>query len=477
MRMAVLPAAAGQRLTGWGRATASWAEVTGPMKIEQVRELVLRQPQGGVLARGAGLSYGDAAQNEGGYVLSPVTRPRIELSPDGVTVRASASVTFAEVLARIVPHGRILPVLPGTRALTVGGAIAADVHGKNQRADGTIGSWVEEVELLDGSGELRSLTPAADPEGFRAIVGGMGLTGIVLAATIRLLPVRSALLRVTSRRLPGLDALLAALDSSRSRYSVAWVDTTASGGPLGRGVLDEGDHLDEPDPRLEACGLAYRPARARRAPALPFCPVTPWSARGFNSLWYRKAPAHHTGVASLSSYFHRLDALAGWNLVLGPRGFVQYQFVVPDGAEAILAEVLEAVRRERCAPFLGTLKRFRPARPTCHSRCLAGHWRWTYRRATRGSPPCCTGWTRGSPRRVGGSTWPRTPAAAATFSPRCTGGCQNGERYGRSSTRPECSGPTSAGVSACADQEGPAARRRQRDRPGNRFRASAPAGC
>ena len=358
--MAVLPAAAGQRLTGWGRATASWAEVTGPMKIEQVRELVLRQPQGGVLARGAGLSYGDAAQNEGGYVLSPVTRPRIELSPDGVTVRASASVTFAEVLARIVPHGRILPVLPGTRALTVGGAIAADVHGKNQRADGTIGSWVEEVELLDGSGELRSLTPAADPEGFRAIVGGMGLTGIVLAATIRLLPVRSALLRVTSRRLPGLDALLAALDSSRSRYSVAWVDTTASGGPLGRGVLDEGDHLDEPDPRLEACGLAYRPARARRAPALPFCPVTPWSARGFNSLWYRKAPAHHTGVASLSSYFHRLDALAGWNLVLGPRGFVQYQFVVPDGAEAILAEVLEAVRRERCAPFLGTLKRFGP---------------------------------------------------------------------------------------------------------------------
>jgi len=356
-----MPTAAGQRLTGWGRATASWAEVTGPMKLEQVRELVLRQPQGGMLARGAGLSYGDAAQNEGGYVLSPVTRPRIELSADGVTVRASASVTFAEVLARTVPHGRILPVLPGTRALTVGGAIAADVHGKNQRADGTIGSWVEEIELLDGSGELRSLTPAADPEGFRATVGGMGLTGIVLAATIRLLPVRSALLRVTSRRLPGLDALLAALDGSRSRYAVAWVDTTASGGSLGRGVLDEGDHLDEPDPRLEASGLAYRPAWARRAPALPFCPVTPWSARGFNSLWYRKAPAHHTGVTSLSSYFHRLDALAGWNLVLGPSGFVQYQFMVPDGAEAILAEVLEAVRRERCAPFLGTLKRFGPA--------------------------------------------------------------------------------------------------------------------
>lgn len=331
------------------------------MEIEQLRELLLHPPRGGVLARGAGLSYGDAAQNEGGWVLSPVTRPRIELSADAASVRASASVTFAELLTRIVPRGRILPVLPGTRALTVGGAIAADVHGKNQHADGTIAAWVEEIELLDGTGELRSLTPAGDAEGFRATVGGMGLTGIVLAATIRLLPVRSALLRVTSRRLPDLDALLAALDGSRSRYSVAWVDTTAPGRSLGRGILDEGDHLDEPDQRLEGSGLAYRPGRARRAPALPFCPVTPWSARGFNSLWYQKAPARHTSVASLPGYFHRLDGLAGWNRILGPRGFVQYQFVVPDGAEAIITEVLEAARRERCAPFLGTLKRFGPA--------------------------------------------------------------------------------------------------------------------
>jgi len=357
-----MPAEASQRLTGWGRSTASWAYLAGPMEMEQVQELVVRQPRGGVLARGAGLSYGDAAQNDGGYVLSPVTRrPRIELSPDRASVRASASVTFAEVLARIVPHERILPVLPGTRALTVGGAIAADVHGKNQRADGTISAWVEEIELIDGTGELRSLTPATDAEGFWATVGGMGLTGIVLAATIRLLPVRSTQLRVTSRRLPDLDALLTALDGTSSRYSVAWVDTTASGRSLGRGIIDEGDHLIEPEPGLEASGLAYRPARARRAPALPLCPVSPWSARVFNSLWYRKAPARRTGVTSLSSYFHRLDAMAGWNQVLGPRGFVQYQFVVPDGADAIIAEVLEAVRRERCAPFLGTLKRFGPA--------------------------------------------------------------------------------------------------------------------
>jgi decaprenylphospho-beta-D-ribofuranose 2-oxidase len=359
--MATKPTAAGRLLTGWGRATASWARVAGPMEIDQIRELVLGHPRSGVLVRGSGLSYGDAAQNAGGYVLSPVTRPRIELSAGAASVRASASVTFAELLSVIVPHGRILPVLPGTRSVTVGGAIAADVHGKNHHSDGSMSMWVERIELLDGNGGLRILSPASDPEEFWATVGGMGLTGIILAATIRLLPIRSALLRVTSRRLPDLDALLAALDGTRSRYSVAWVDTTARGGSLGRGVLDEGDHLTEPDPRVERAGLAYRPARAPRAPALPFCPVTPWSAQGFNDLWYRKAPARHIGVSGVPSYFHRLDAVAGWNRMLGPRGFVQYQFAVPDGAEAILAEVLEAVRREHCVPFLGTLKRFGPA--------------------------------------------------------------------------------------------------------------------
>ncbi|MGH3155433.1 MAG: FAD-binding protein [Streptosporangiaceae bacterium] len=359
--MTTVPTGADRLLTGWGRATASVARVTGPLETGRLRDLVLSQPPGGVLARGAGLSYGDAAQNAGGYVLSPVTRPRIELTPGAASVRASASVSFAELLSQTVPHGRILPVLPGTRALTVGGAIAADVHGKNHRADGSIAAWIEEIELLDGNGDLQSLDPAGNAEGFHATIGGMGLTGIILAATIRLLPIRSAFLHVTSRRLPDLDALLDGLSTSRSRYAVAWLDTTVPGKSLGRGILDEGDHLAGPVPAAEKSGLAYGPVQGRRAPALPFCPVTPSSARGFNSLWFRKAPQYRSGITDLPSYFHRLDALAGWNRVLGPRGFVQYQFAVPDGAEKIMTEVLEAVQNERCAPFLGTLKRFGPA--------------------------------------------------------------------------------------------------------------------
>jgi decaprenylphospho-beta-D-ribofuranose 2-oxidase len=350
-----------QVLTGWGRTAPSPSLVGAPAGRGRLQDLVVSAPARGVLARGAGRSYGDAAQNRDGYVVTPVTWPQIELDAAAATVRASASVGFTELLAAVVPHGFILPVLPGTRHVTVGGAVAADVHGKNQRQDGSIAAWIEEIELLDGRGNVHRLTPDGDPRAFRATVGGMGLTGIILAARLRLLPVRSALMQVTSRRLDDLDALLAALDAAGSRYSVAWIDTTASGRSFGRGILDVGDHLPAPDPFREADGLMYRPQRARRAPAVPFCPITPWSARGFNSLWFRKAPREASVVADLPTFFHRLDAVDGWNRAAGPRGLVQYQFAVPEGAEKVITAALEAVQRHRCAPFLGTLKRFGPA--------------------------------------------------------------------------------------------------------------------
>jgi decaprenylphospho-beta-D-ribofuranose 2-oxidase len=350
-----------QTLTGWGRTAPSRSLIVGPGEPERLQELLAARPARGVVGRGAGRSYGDAAQNLDGYVVVPVTRPGIELDVTAGTLRASASTSFADILARTVPEGFILPVLPGTRHLTIGGAVAADVHGKNQRRDGSIAAWIDELELLDGRGDLRVLTPGGDPAAFQATVGGMGLTGIILTVKLRLLRVGSAVMRVTSRRLGDLDALLAALDAAGSRYSVAWVDTTASGRSLGRGVLDTGDHLASPDPRLEPEGPRYRAPRGRRAPSAPFCAVTPWTARGFNSLWFRKAPREHSGVTSLASYFHRLDAIEGWNRALGPRGLIQYQFVVPEGHEEVIGRALETVQRFRCAPFLGTLKRFGPA--------------------------------------------------------------------------------------------------------------------
>ncbi|HEY2277889.1 MAG TPA: FAD-binding oxidoreductase [Streptosporangiaceae bacterium] len=347
-----------QVLTGWGRTAPSRAVVAAPADLTQLQEIIAAQPARGLVARGAGRSYGDAAQNGGGYILHPVTSPHFELDVAAATVRASASTTFTALLEQLVPHGLLLPVLPGTRHLTVGGAVAADVHGKNQHGDGSISAWIDEIDLVDGDSKRRTLLPGTD--GFRATVGGMGLTGVILEVKFRLFRISSTALQVTTRRLPDLDSLLAAMDASSSRYSVAWIDTTASRRSFGRGVLDTGDHLAQPGP-ADRDGLAYRAGRPPLAPELPFCPFTPVTARAFNGLWYRAAARELTGTVSLARYFHRLDAVSQWNRALGPRGFLQYQFMVPQNADTIITEVLTALRRHRGAPFLGTLKRFGPS--------------------------------------------------------------------------------------------------------------------
>jgi decaprenylphospho-beta-D-ribofuranose 2-oxidase len=348
-------------LTGWGRVSPSRADVTGPLELDRLCELVASRPAGGVLARGAGRSYGDAAQNAEGCVLAPVTKPSIELDVLGASVLVTAATTFTELLAGTIPHGLLPPVLPGTRHLTIGGAVAADVHGKNQHADGSISDWIDEITLIGGDGVSRVIQPGTPA--FRATVGGMGLTGIIISVRLRLLRIRSARLQVTSTRLGDLDSLLAAQDRAAGggasggggqRYAVAWIDMSATGRSLGRGILDTGEHLPDPDPD----GLEYRPGRTRRAPALPFSPFTVATAGVFNRLWYRASASERTSVAGIAAYFHRLDAIADWNRSLGPRGFLQYQFVVPSGADQLIAEVIETLQRHRAAVFLGTLKRF-----------------------------------------------------------------------------------------------------------------------
>jgi decaprenylphospho-beta-D-ribofuranose 2-oxidase len=348
-------------LAGWGAGTPVRSRILSGLDDGQLRELVISRPPRGVLARGGGRSYGDAAQNAGGCVLLPAGPELIEPDTGAATVRVGASVTFAALLARLVPLGLLPPVLPGTRHLTVGGAIAADVHGKNQHGDGSIARWTEEIELLDGQGVLHRLTPGGDRSAFLATTGGMGLTGIILAATLRLRRIRSTLLRVRSHRQPGLAEVMATMDGARSQYTVAWVDTTAAGRSLGRGIVELADHLAAPDPAREPDGLAYRAGRAVRAPALPFCPFVPWTARVFNSAWFRKAPAQQDQAVALPAFFHRLDAVSGWNRALGRPGIIQYQLAVPDRGAAVLTEVLDRIQRAGCAPFLGTLKRFGPA--------------------------------------------------------------------------------------------------------------------
>jgi decaprenylphospho-beta-D-ribofuranose 2-oxidase len=357
-------------LHGWGRTAPTAASLREPTSAAEVRAQVAAAPARGVVARGLGRSYGDAAQNAGGAVLDMTgLHDLVDLDPASGTVTCDAGVTLDELLRRAVPLGWFVPVSPGTRQVTVGGAIAVDVHGKNHHADGSIARHVVSLDLLTADGQARTIGATQDPELFWATAGGMGLTGVILRATLRLVPVRSAWMLVDTERATDLDDMLARLTEGDAhyRYTVAWIDCLARGRSLGRGVLTRGDHaLPEDLPaRARRDPLAYAPGTRLRAPAvMPSGLLRRETVAAFNELWFRKAPRRRQGEPQrLQSFFHPLDSVQDWNRVYGPRGLVQYQLVVPFTAEAALRSAVERLAGARAPAFLAVLKRFGPGSP------------------------------------------------------------------------------------------------------------------
>ncbi len=346
-------------LTGWGRSTRSRAHLTRPGSVEEVGAAVRAAGVRGALARGLGRAYGDAAANGGGAVLDMVGFGTIgEIGADGV-VEAGAGVSIGRLIDHGVPRGWFVPVTPGTRHVTLGGAVAADVHGKNHHRDASIGAHVEGLTLVDGHGEVRSLR--SGDEELLAVVGGMGLAGVITSVRLRMRPVETASITVHTRRTTDLDATMAALeeDDARFRYTVAWLDTMAPGRSAGRGVLTSGDHTP-------AGGSGSIPLTGHRRSATATAPawapsglVNRSTARLFNEAYFRRTPAAETvAPASLAAFFHPLDVVDGWNRMYGRRGFLQYQIAVADGA--VVEAVLGLLRRERVTQFLPVLKRFGP---------------------------------------------------------------------------------------------------------------------
>jgi decaprenylphospho-beta-D-ribofuranose 2-oxidase len=369
-------------LSGWGRTNPVTAQVVQPSSIEELQELIRGAPPRSLIARGLGRSYGDAAQLKDGTVIELPAFDRIELDPANGVVTAGAGVSLDQILRVIVPAGFFLPVTPGTRNVTVGGAIAADVHGKNHHVDGSFGNHVQRLLLVDGTGTLRELTPSGrgsfdEAEFFWATVGGMGLTGVIVEATFSLIPITSSLISVDTTRYRDLESLMAAMveADSRYRYSVAWVDSLD---PKGRGVLTCGDHApaEALPANLQADPLHYDPKALASAP--PFLPgglLNKLTVRAFNEAWYRKAPKHRVGeVQAIAPFFHPLDGVQDWNRIYGPAGFLQYQFAVPNEAAHLVPRTLEALRKVGAPSFLTVLKRFGPSNPAPLSFPIPG---WT----------------------------------------------------------------------------------------------------
>lgn len=355
--------------TGWGRTSPSAARPVQPSHLEELQEFITSAQPRSLLARGMGRSYGDAAQLDSGYLIDLKAFDDVQLDRSRGTVSVGAGVTLHELLRVLIPSGFFLPVIPGTRNVTLGGAIAADVHGKNHHQDGTFANHVEELWLVDGCGELRYLSPyGPDAPLFWATVAGMGLTGVVTKVTLRLLPISSALVRCTTSRYADLDSLMAAMVAAdqQYRYCVAWVDCL---NPSGRGVLSCGDHPDGTG------SLSYDPRPLANAPRLPVGLLNRLTVRGFNSLWYHRSPAlSSTTQQSIQAFFHPLDSVRHWNRIYGPSGFIQYQFAVPDCSADLIPRALAALRLAGAPSFLTVLKRLGPSNPAPLSFPLSG---WT----------------------------------------------------------------------------------------------------
>lgn len=342
-------------LSGWGRYPVETCEAVRPERYQDLQAVAEHQ-----IARGQGRSYGDAALGKRVILTERINRLR-EFNVKTGVLRAEAGVTLAEILAVIVPQGWFLPVTPGTRFVSLGGCVAADVHGKNHHHDGAFSQYVIAIELILADHSRVTCSALHNPALFWATIGGMGLTGIIGEVSLQLIPVSTAYMQVRhhpSRNLAETFALFntASLDD---KYSVAWIDCLASGIHLGRSVLMNAHHAEQADFPVEL-PLNTRSKTTRTMPFdLPALALNPYTVRLFNALYYRQQGRKTAAfLAHYSEYFYPLDGISHWNRLYGKRGFVQYQCVLPDNdafrAVTVLLKTLSSSRRPS---FLAVLKR------------------------------------------------------------------------------------------------------------------------
>ncbi|MBI4937184.1 MAG: FAD-binding oxidoreductase [Nitrosomonadales bacterium] len=345
-------------ISGWGRYPVEPCELERPERYADLRPF-----EGGLIVRGQGRSYGDASLNENGRVLLTERVNRLlELDAEKGILRAEAGVTLAEALDVIVPKGWFLPVTPGTKFVSLGGCVAADVHGKNHHCDGSFGDHVLEMEMILADGRRMLCSPAEKPALFWATVGGMGLTGIIGEVALKLTPVQSGHMMVRHHSADNLEQLFQLLEdpATDDRYTVAWLDSLATGQHLGRGIAMFGHHAS----REELPSGMESSSKPKRSHSIPFdfpaFALNSLSIGAFNALYYsREGRKREPFLSGYDPYFYPLDAIGNWNRLYGKRGFMQYQCVIPGSAafEGIKT-VLEKLSGSRRPSFLAVLKRF-----------------------------------------------------------------------------------------------------------------------
>lgn len=362
-----LPRFVQRPLSGWGNYPVVSCDVYRPEDRSELAEIVARAPQPSLLPRGLGRSYGDAAVNAGSGVIQSERLDRLlAFEPESGLLRCEAAVSLAEILDVFLPRGFFFPVTPGTKFITVGGAIAADVHGKNHHRSGSMAASLLDFRLLTACGEVLTCSREENADLFWATLGGMGLTGVILEAGLHLRRVSSGYMSVDTEKMRDLDQALERCSASDDRYDygVAWIDCLARGRSLGRSVLMRANHAEPGELPAQRRQEPYH-VRRRWRPTVPFLlpnqTLNPLTVRAFNFAMYHSYRSGH-GVADCDGYFYPLDNMAHhWNRIYGRRGMLQYQLALPaETSREGLVEVLTELSSARRASFLAVLKSFGP---------------------------------------------------------------------------------------------------------------------
>ncbi|MRU15696.1 FAD-binding oxidoreductase [Roseovarius sp. A21] len=349
------------KLSGWGRYPTIDAQVTAPRSTDELANLV---KEGSAIARGNGRAYGDSAVSPTNTIHMKHFNRMLAFDEESGQLVAEAGVLLADVIEAFLPRGWFPSVTPGTKFVTLGGMIAADVHGKNHHKDGSFGSYVDWIDIFTADGTVQRCSQTENTELFEWTIGGMGLTGVILRAAIRLRPVTSAWIEQTTLAADNITHAIELFENSLdATYSVAWIDCLQTGEELGRSLVMLGEHA-----QATSVPLRYRkqpfqmPAKRKlNIPVdVPGWVLNSFSVRAFNALYYwngKRRPKRQ--IVDWDSYFYPLDSVLGWNKIYGPHGFAQFQCVIPlSQAEDGLTELLAAIASAGAGSFLAVLKRF-----------------------------------------------------------------------------------------------------------------------
>ncbi len=351
-----------KKISGWGKTNLASVEIINPKTIKEIENIIINSPPKSIIARGMGRSYGDAAQIQGGTILKLNNFKEIFANYNSNEITAQAGVSFEEILEVIIPKGYFLPVTPGTKKITLGGAIAADIHGKNHHQDGSFGNHVKRIRLTNGMGKTITLSPNNEnKEFFWATIGGMGLTGIIIDATFSIIPIETSYIEEETTRCKNIEVLIKEMSEidTKYKYSVAWIDSMHNDF---RGILSCGNHakISKYNNSKNIKDLSFKhKAKANIPDILPNNIMNKFVIKIFNQLWYLKSPKTRKKkkLKSINNFFYPLDAINNWNNIYGKKGFLQYQIVVPLEHSAMIKKILVKLKGINALSFLPVLKK------------------------------------------------------------------------------------------------------------------------